>query len=351
MSQKILLLCEFPQVNGGENSMLATFPALLAAGLLPVVAGPAESPLQRRVEQAGAEFVPFGTEKQGQAAGREELAALCRRITPDLLHANSLSMARLAGPVMLELPTPSIGHLRDILKLSRKAREDVAQHDLILCVSDATRQAHLNWGLAPKRIEVLHNGVDLAQFSPRPSEVTSELPRLGTVGQISLRKGMDVLAAAMEKIESPCELLVAGERHGEKEETVQVEQTILAAKKTRCIGRCETMPDFLRSLTVYVHPARQEPLGRVLLEAAATGLPIVATNVGGTAEIFPPESNAAILVEPDDPAAIATQVERLLSDVQLRNTLAHNARKRMEESFSIEHAAAGLLQHYQALLQ
>ena len=67
-----------------------------------------------------------------------------------------------------------------------------------------------------------------------------------------------------------------------------------------------------------MHPARQEPLGRVLLEAAAAGVAVVATDVGGTPEIFPPDSESARLVPPDDAAALAAAMLELLDDEALR---------------------------------
>ena len=70
-----------------------------------------------------------------------------------------------------------------------------------------------------------------------------------------------------------------------------------------------------------MHPARQEPLGRVLLEAAAAGVAVVATDVGGTREIFPPEADAARLVPPDDADALAAAMLELLGNRELRGRL------------------------------
>jgi glycosyltransferase involved in cell wall biosynthesis len=105
----------------------------------------------------------------------------------------------------------------------------------------------------------------------------------------------------------------------------------------------------LSELTILLHPARQEPLGRVLLEGAAAGLPIVATDVGGTREIFPPECDAASLVPPDLAPAMAVAVELLLRDPTRRSQMAARARVRAEAMFKIEHAVAGLVEHYESV--
>ncbi len=99
-------------------------------------------------------------------------------------------------------------------------------------------------------------------------------------------------------------------------------------------------------MTILAHPARQEPLGRVLLEAAASGVAIVATDVGGTREIFPPDSHAARLVPPDEPDCLADAMLEILGDGSLRTQLGAAARRRVVAAFSAERAAAGLVEHY-----
>jgi glycosyltransferase involved in cell wall biosynthesis len=99
-----------------------------------------------------------------------------------------------------------------------------------------------------------------------------------------------------------------------------------------------------------VHAARQEPLGRVLLEAAACGLAVVATDVGGTREIFPRNLNCAAIVPPNDSLVVADAVIRLLRDDPLRRMLANAARRRVEQAFDIRHAADRLVDQYVEVL-
>jgi len=106
----------------------------------------------------------------------------------------------------------------------------------------------------------------------------------------------------------------------------------------------------LNEFTLLAHPARQEPLGRVLLEAAAAGVPVVATDVGGTREIFPPETGSACLVPPDDSAALAAAVGRLLKDADRRTAMGLAARLRAEQAFAAERAAEALAGHYEELI-
>ena len=116
------------------------------------------------------------------------------------------------------------------------------------------------------------------------------------------------------------------------------------------VGTCNDVAWLLGEMALLVHPARQEPLSRVLLEAAASGLPVIATDVGGTREIFPPGSHAARLIPPDDPPALAAAVEQLAGDAASRARLGTAARRRAEDAFDARTAGAALIEHYRAVL-
>ena len=332
---KVLLLCEYATLNGGERSMLATLAGIAPAGFQPIAAAPPQGPLAEALRQQGIEHLPWGV---SDAAGvrlpqgrlREELAGLLARVRPDLLHANSLSMGRLSGPVAAASGVPSIAHLRDIVRLSAGAIGDLNQHTRLLAVSKAVRDFHAAGGVDPGKVHVLYNGVDLEEFRPRPATgylhhdlgLPEGVPLAGTIGQIGLRKGQDVLARAAILLADrlpQLHWLVVGERHSSKSESRQFEAGLRRAAENlagriHLLGYRNDVPRLLNELTVLVHPARQEPLGRVLLEAAASGVATVATDVGGTREVFPPETGAAILVPPHDPQALAEAVLGLIAD-------------------------------------
>ncbi|NQU19845.1 MAG: glycosyltransferase family 4 protein [Candidatus Nealsonbacteria bacterium] len=364
----LLLLCEYPTLNGGERSMLSTLAALAAARFKPAVIGPVEGPLADELRRREIEIVPFSIgdaagRRRSQATLREELAELLRRRRPDLLHANSLSMGRLAGPVAADLGLPSIAHLRDIVRLSSQAMADLNCHTRLLAVSRATREFHVGRGLAGEKTHVLHNGVDIEQFRPRSKTgylhrqlgIPAEARLVGTIGQICLRKGQDVLVSAAVSLAAQLpdvHYLIVGRRFSEKEESRQFEDDLKTAAGDSLAGRLhllgvrDDVPTLLSELTMLVHPARQEPLGRVLLEAAAAGVPVIATDVGGTREIFPPQSRTARLIRPDNAEELAEAIGELASDASLGQQLASSARRRVEEAFDVRQAAAGLVEHY-----
>jgi len=351
--------------------LLALVEILQAAGIELLAACPPEGPLAEEFARTGVAVVPFspgrGVAGRRLADRRAELAALFRRVRPGLVHANSLAMSRLSGPVVAELKLPSLGHLRDIIKLSRQAVADLNCHTRLLAVSKATRACHLGQGLCAEKTHVLYNGVDLGRFRPRPSTgwlhrelgLSSDVKLLGTIGQICLRKGHDVLVAAAQSViarRADAHFVVVGRRWSDKPESrrfeTALEQTARGplAGRLHLLGQRDDMPEILGELALLVHPARQEPLGRVLLEAAASGVAVVATAVGGTPEIFPRASQAASLVPPDDPEALAKEICSLLADEARRVAVGTAARQRAELAFDRQLAGAGLLHHYRGLL-
>jgi glycosyltransferase involved in cell wall biosynthesis len=369
----VLLLCEYATLGGGERSMLATLDGVRQAGFTPSVAAPPEGPLADALRARDVEVLPWVLQddtatRLSQDRLRSRLARLLRRRSPDLLHANSLSMGRLSGPVAARLQLPGIAHLRDIINLSDQAAADLNCHTRLLAVSRATRDYHAACGLAADKLHVLYNGVDLKHFRPRPRTgylhrqlgIPPDAPLIGTIGQISLRKGQDVLVRAAVGLAdrlADVHYVVVGRRHSQKEESRKFEADLQAAAGGPLAGRLhflgcrDDVAEILGELTLLVHPARQEPLSRVLLESAAAGVAVIATNVGGTREIFPPQSTSARLIPPDDPDTLAAAILELLGDEGLRSRLAAAARRRAEEAFDARRAAAALARHYRELTQ
>jgi len=368
--KRVLYVCEYGTLNGGERSLLAWLPWVKEAGATVDVLAPRSGPLAAALENLGIEVAPWQVECQRHAnklaARRARLRDLLRRARPDLIHANSLSMARTVGPVAGELGIPSIGHLRDIIRISAAAMDDVNHNARVLAVSQATADWHVQQGLQSDRCEVLYNGVDLGAFAPqaktyylhRELGLPPETRLLGAIGQIGMRKGLDVLLQAMGLLAdefSDVHLLVVGARNSTKEEAVEFERRLRAAAsqpplvgRVHFLGYREDVPRLLHELTLLLHAARQEPLGRVLLEAAAAGVPIVATDVGGTREIFP--AHQASLVPPGDAAALANEAAWLLRRPDLQRARSSHARKAIESNFSADRSAAALLDHYRALI-
>ena len=362
------LLCEFGSMNGGENSLVVLLPLLQKRGVRFRVLAPPEGPFAETVRSLGIELVPFHAEPNDSLEKRRSrLADLLKQNRPDILHANSLSMGRLSGPVTQELVLPSLSHIRDIIRLNRTVIDDLNRHRRLLAVSEATKSFHVAQGVDESRCKVMYNGVDLSKFKPRDATgyfhreqgIPATAKFLGVIGQIGLRKGLDRLMPVLRNVfarNHDVHLVVIGRRWSEKDESVQFEESLRREAESDVFhGRVHfpgvrtDVDQLMNELTILVHPARQEPLGRVLLEAAASGLCVVATDVGGTREIFfdpQTERCGAILIPDSKFESFSDEIEKLLVDEKLRANLARIARHRMETAFSMETAAERLFGHY-----
>jgi glycosyltransferase involved in cell wall biosynthesis len=370
---RLLILCEYPTLLGGERSMLATLPAVTAAGFDVIVAAPPAGPLADELHTNGVSQIMWRTHDANSqriplSQLRTDLAEIIRQSRPSLLHANSLSTARISGPVAVENGVRSVGHLRDIIKLAEQPIADLNTHRRLFAVSRATRDFHVAQGIAAEKCVVVYNGVELAEFNPRQSNgyLHAELAlppqaRLcAIIGQLGLRKGTDVaLTAARQVVERfpDAHWLVVGERTSNKTESRDFEALLHSlagepplAGHVHFLGCRTDVPQLLAECDLLVHAARQEPLGRVLLEAAAMGIAVVATDVGGTREIFPSESEAAVLVPADNGGELAEAVAGLLLDTHRREALGVAARQRAESAFDIREAAMRLIELYHATL-
>ena len=300
---EVLILCEYPTLSGGERSMLATLEGVARAGFDLAVAAPPEGPLAEMLAERGIELVGLAAcdasgGHRSQAALREELAGLLAKRRPSLVHANSLAMGRLSGPVTQSLGIPSLAHLRDIIRLSRQAIADLNVHTRLLAVSEAVRRFHTAGGLAEERTFVLHNGVDLQRFRPGPptgylhaelglapaekvpgtssrGEPSSEKgfhepfpPLVAAIGQVGIRKGFDVLLRAAARVSQQrpdVHYLLVGQRWSDKEESHRFEADLhreAAASlggRVHFLGLRTDVDRLLREATILVHPARQEP--------------------------------------------------------------------------------------------
>lgn len=362
------ILFEFGSLNGGEQSMLALLPLLRARGVRIRALAPPEGDLASALRSLDFELIPFRLDAEAPFARRQEqLGKVLWKITPNLLHANSVSMARLSGSIVAPL-LPSIAHLRDIVRLNRTTVSELNKHRRLLAVSEATRKFHIDQGVYPDLCRVMYNGVDLERFRPttpdgtlhRELGIPDRAPILTSIGQIGLRKGQNELMDILSPIffrRPDVHLIFVGRRWSEKQESIRYEEDLRRKAalepfcgRVRFLGVRDDIPRILNESTLLVHSARQEPLGRVLLEAAACGVPIVAKDVGGTREIFPNERTSAWIVAPDAPEKFREAVDTLLDEREFRDRLGRSARREAETRFSRETAASELHRHYEAVL-
>ena len=369
----VALLFEFPALNGGEHSMLTVLQQFAVDSVIRFTAiAPTHGALADQLKQLNIPLVPFTVRstagvKRDIADLTVELQAIVATLQPNILHANSLSMSRLVAQCQQQMtPVYCTGHIRDIMKIRTRTIGDLNRLSSIAVVSKTTKDFHEAQGLRSGLSKVIYNGVDTDRFCKRSranarNALLPQLPKtaqvLLNVGQICLRKGQLDLARAVVQLlrdRNDVYLVLVGERHSKKAESVAYEQAITdeftASGRTNHllrIGYSENVEQWMNSADLLVHTARQEPLGRVLLEAAASELPTVATNVGGTPEILQHEQSG-FLVPPGDVSALVNCMHAALAKPSQCQAYATSAVERIKKIFTVRQACYALKDFWQS---
>ena len=215
------------------------------------------------------------------------------------------------------------------------------------CVAHALRRC-----LAPHRIVLIPNGVDTDHFSPAAAEVRSVTahrpPRVLYAGHLTPRKGvLDLLEAStlLERDGVVHELWVAG---GTPDEGPEAERRVLeAATRTNVnlLGSLDraAMADLYRAADIFCLPSWWEAMPLTVLEAMATGLPVVATDVGDVGRLVE-DGASGFLVSPRSPGQLADRLAALLTRPELARRMGAVGRQRVVADFDLEHTL-GQLDH------
>lgn len=206
---------------------------------------------------------------------------------------------------------------------------------------DLAREA---W-LPESRITVIANGVDVNRFSPERKKeavrkqygLPSERLIVGNVARLDPVKNHEVLLHAVAKIAKhrrPPFLLIVGDG----DHRPVLEQLIITLGLTDHVllsGYREDIPSFLSCMDVYVQSSHYEGFSNTVLEAMASGLPIVASDVGGTRDLFL-EGQEGHYFAPNDAQGLADVLTKLQDNESLRKAMGDRARRRAAETFSLE---------------
>lgn len=250
--------------------------------------------------------------------------------------------------------------------------------DSIIAVSEETREDVLKFfDVDESRISVIYNGINLKEY--QVTEDTSALEEYGVdpskpyvlfVGRITRQKGIIHLMNAIQYIDPDTQVVLCAGAPDTKEIAKEMEEGIQAIRKTRDnVIWIDKMLDKKSVIQLYSHsdvfccPSIYEPFGIINIEAMACKTAVVASAVGGIKEVVvhgetgilvPLEQQKTAPFEPVDPDAFARDlaegINTLIRDENLRNRMAVNGRKRVEETFDWEAIAQQVKNLYQTLI-
>ena len=212
-----------------------------------------------------------------------------------------------------------------------------SKNDLIIAVSKPVKDFLLKNNMAPKnRTIVIPNGIDAMTAAKTPFKIKTKhhhlAPVIGSVGSLISLKGYEYLIEAMDKIvktypHAMLEIIGEGEERKNLEE--QIRRNVLERHVT-LLGRKNNPFSLERQWNIYVSPSLSETFGIAVLEAMVSGLPVVATRVGGVAELIK-DGKSGILIKPGSPAEIAKAVIEIVSRPAFAEKLARAGRERAEK--------------------
>jgi L-malate glycosyltransferase len=286
------------------------------------------------------------------------LAKIVRRERVDLLHAHQYTpffysaASRLVGSRPPVLFTEHGRHHPDFPRRKRMLANRVllGKRDRAVTVGEAVRQALIhNEGIAPHRVEVIHNGIPLAEFGTQPaaSERAAIRASIGLgpdeliliqVARLDYLKDHATAIRTIGRVKNHCArarlvLVGDGPERGAIEELVRQTST---GDHVRFLGQRHDIPRLLAASDIVLLTSICEGIPLTLIEAMAAGLPVVSTRVGGVAEVVVDGQTGALASSGDD-GALTEHILRLADDPVLRENMGRSGRQRAESLFSERH--------------
>jgi glycosyltransferase involved in cell wall biosynthesis len=295
------------------------------------------------------------------------------RVRPDVVHTHLL-LADLVGTLAarsLALPSVSTVHLIARHPAGQPAqarrRRAVKEHlaavvrrragARVIAVSDAAREAYLALGWdTPKKVVTVHNGIARSTSEGAGARIRSELgiapedPVVTMVSVLRRDKGHEVAIEAIGQLLARfprIRLLILGDGPA-REEIRRLAEPL--GGSVLLTGHRDDVLDVLCATDVLVHPTRMDAFPTTLLEAAAAGVPVLASAVGGIPEIVQDGVTGFLLPAPPSPDLLAGQLSKLLTDPGLCRQLGERAELRFAECFTAERWARRLRSVYDEVL-
>ena len=241
-------------------------------------------------------------------------------------------------------------------------RSCLRYYDKVICVSDELYQQCCDARIAEDRLLTIPNGIDLSAY-PIPDDtqkaaaksalgLSSDRFVIGSIGRLSGEKGFDHLIHALADLLEcgyPADLVLAGDGD-ERARLMECARDHGVAQNVRFLGHVSDPRSVYSALDVFVLSSLSEGLPNVLLEAMATGVPIVATRVGGIPSVLTNEYDG-LLVAPGSADQLTVALTRIAHNDVLFAELGQNARSTAEKRFCFEKRMQSMRTVYDELLQ
>lgn len=369
MTTKVMVVIDSFDFGGAENLLAVLGRAAPRAGMKLHVASLAPRSAGRNsflpvLTEAGLEVSFLDIPRLLYPAAVPRLSRAIQQAGADVVHAHlgySATLAPLAARLAGRPCAATLHHVPEDEPLRERVKERLSlsiagRLGTLIFVSDASRRGFAQRYRERSTWRTLHNGIDLARFSPGEGAFPRELgippgaPVTTIVAALRKPKGHEYAIRAWPEVLDAvpdARLLIVGQG-AEQAALERLVGELGLSEAVIFAGARHDIPDLLRASTLAALPSLTEALPTSLIEAAGCGLAAVATRVGGVCEVVD-HGGTGLLVAPEDAAGFATGVVALLTDRARRDQMGARARARALERFDVDVWASNLRDVYQEI--
>ena len=295
---------------------------------------------------------------------RSVLAKLVNKENIELIHAQTRITQLLAHHVSKLVKIPYVTTCHGFYKKRLTRRIFPCWGDKVIAISEPVRENLVNYFKLPKdKVRLVHNGLDAGRFSRHYSKEEKEKIKrdyglkekgkvVGNIARLVKVKGQEyILHAAKEilKVRPRTQFLIVGGGK-EKDRLVDLAKRLDITASVFFTGSLKKVEDVLAIMDIFVFPAFwQEGFGLSILEAMVSGLPVVASNVGGVYTLVK-DNKTGFLVPAKDVSSLIDALLRLLDDKKLAFQMGHTGRELAVRDFSLDKVVSQIVDIYKEVL-
>lgn len=354
--KRILFYTDTPQIGGAEAQIFLLAKFFDKSKIVPVLACsnyPTLDDWCNKFEKEGIKVIRLNVKHKHDVRHFFALKKIIRNENIDILNAHVWNPASCRYAFMIKsVPVVITEHdpfklppLKQILK--KKLLSNVA--GVVAVSAENRRIIEEMFPFVKDKITVIHNGIDVSWWKSQLLRFTDEDYKkikkdvflankntltIGTIAELHERKGLKYLIEAMQEIVERfpnVKLVLIGEG-GEREHLEKFVSVKNLENHVVFTGRQKEIPKLLKSCDIFCLPSRREAFGLVNAEAMITGLPVVATEVGGIPEIVK-NGETGLLVPPEDSGALACALISLIENPERRIEMGQLGKQRVYDLF------------------
>jgi len=236
-------------------------------------------------------------------------------------------------------------HANDLFERGWLLSEKVSRSAFFATISEFNQRFLVGLGVDKEKVKIIRCGVDADKFSMRLGFVRNTRVKLGLVGRLVEKKGVDTLINAVSLLKQQgilFELYIAGSGPLEDELKLHVQQLGLDSDEVVFLGVIahKDVAEFITSLDAFVLPCKQDRQGDmdgvpvVLMEAMLSGVPVISTELSGIPELVI-NKETGLLVKPNDERGLADAIIAIINQDELRVNMINNAISKVSSEFSL----------------